>query len=262
MGSKKTLLISGASIAAGAGLVDERFDSQLWANQISKEYNLIPTNIAQIGDDNREIFFNTMLELCRNQYDYAIIQWVPIPNINIRYGLELYPTRFNLIGTREFGAINLVADQKIDINSIKRSRDYQMKFYKEHWEIRELVAYCKFIKDKMAKNTVYFLNFAMPWDQNHYFDKINWTTPCELDKFTQELLDVELRSDEDIKKLYNMIHQDYATWGPIDENDWLNLYDPLQLLQVDQVSKSDLHPGYLSQDRFSEFLINCFKKKL
>lgn len=260
MAVKKSLLISGASIAAGSGLNSEQTDSRLWANQLAKEYNLTVTNIARIGDDNREIFLNTMLALSKQQYDYAIIQWVPIPNINIRYGLELYPTRFNLIGTREFGEINLVANQKLNLESIKKSRDYQMRFYKEHWEIRELLAYCKFLRDKMPIGHTYFLNYTMPWDCNHYFTQVDWHTPSELDTFTQALLDVDLRSDDDVQKLYNMIHQDYAEWGPIDTTDWFNLYEPLKLLQVDQVSNDDYHPGYKSQDRFSEFLIPRFKK--
>lgn len=256
----KKLLISGASIAAGTGLDNERKDSKLWANQLAKEYGLSPTNIAQVGDDNKEIFFNTMLELSKNQYDYVIVQWVPIPNINIRYGLEIYPTRFNLIGTREFGEINLVSNQHLDLKSIKKSRDYQMKFYKEHWEIRELLAYCKFIKHTATTAHVYFLNYSMPWDCNRYFDVVDWTTPSELDEFTQNLLDVDLRSDNDVRKLYNTIHQDYSHWGPVNLLDWFNLYEPLQMLQVDQVSESDHHPGYLSQEIFSQFLINRFNK--
>jgi hypothetical protein len=260
MVDKKTLLVSGASIAAGSGLSAESNDTRLWVNQVATEFNFDVTNIAKIGDDNKEIFLNTMLALTLKQYDYAIVQWAPIPNINLNLGLELYSNRFNLIGTRDFGDINLVSNQQIDLKYLNKARRYQMKFYKEHWEIRELLAYCKFIKDKIDTKCVYFLNYSMPWDCNRFFDKTPWSVPSDLDKFTQDLLDVDLRSDVEIEKLYNMIHLDYSTWGPVDKTNWVNLYEPLQMLQVDQISAADHHPGYLSQDRFSKFLIDFFKK--
>jgi hypothetical protein len=88
-----------------------------------------------------------------------------------------------------------------------------------------------------------------PWPKN-YFTKKECTLPSELSEFERRILNVDTRDDEEIFKLYNKIHNDYQLYGGIHEEYWLNLYDSLRSLQIDDASSTDQHPGLLSQDVF------------
>ena len=88
-----------------------------------------------------------------------------------------------------------------------------------------------------------------PWPKD-YFTKKEFTLPSELSEFERRILNVDTRDDEEIIKLYNKIHNDYQSYGGIHEEYWLNLYDSLRSLQIDDASSTDQHPGLLSQDVF------------
>ena len=42
---------------------------------------------------------------------------------------------------------------------------------------------------------------------------------------------------------------------------WLNLYNDFKRNRLDRASKTDGHPGYLSQDRYVEMLLPLLKQK-
>jgi hypothetical protein len=245
----KKLLISGASVAAGAGLSDVDRKKFLWANQVGKESDYQVENISVIGSDNLEIFLNTSNKILDDFYDLILVQWQSIPCKNLDLGLETYNTKLNLIGTRPIWDINLYSHQKITSKTLQSCRHVLMRYYKEHWEIKELVSYCK-ILSYLANNMgtkIKFINYNLPWDQNRFFDYIEWTYPSELDEFTKSLIDVDFRDDFEIKEIYKLIHWHYAAAGPVNPVDWLNLYDPLKTYQIDSISTIDKHPGIQSQ---------------
>ena len=74
------------------------------------------------------------------------------------------------------------------------------------------------------------------------------------------MLHFDFRDDTEIKDLYDMIHSQYNQFGGIQENNWLNLYKSLVSMQVDDVSVTDTHPGYVSQNIFAEYLISQLKE--
>jgi hypothetical protein len=85
------------------------------------------------------------------------------------------------------------------------------------------------------------VNSLGPWSHS-YFEHKKIILPSDLDSYTQRLLEVDRRDDNDIFDLYNMIHTQYAEYGGIQEKYWLNLYNSLQNQRVDTVSSADFHP--------------------
>ena len=107
------------------------------------------------------------------------------------------------------------------------------------------------------KKTLICVNSLLHLSTDYFIEK-SFTAPCELSTYQQQLLSVETRDDTDIKKLYQMTHQQYQYYGGIKSEIWLNLYKSLRSLQIDVVSSEDEHPGYLSQDVYAKYLINQF----
>jgi hypothetical protein len=101
----------------------------------------------------------------------------------------------------------------------------------------------------------------LPWSQG-YFDQKKITLPSDLTEYEQDLLQAETRDDAEVLNLYNMIHSQYAQAGGIQESHWLNLYQSLRAMQIDHVSETDRHPGYLSQKKYVEYLSPILKTKM
>jgi hypothetical protein len=60
---------------------------------------------------------------------------------------------------------------------------------------------------------------------------------------------VEDRDDLEIKALYNLMHDTYEKYGGIQEQHWLNLYDPFNKHQLDFINNFlGGHPGPKSQE--------------
>lgn len=255
---RKKLLISGASIAFGAGLPDGKNSELLWGNMLAKELKSDVSNVSVIGIDNQEIFFRTCSAMFQDEYDLIIVQWQSIPVKNLMVGFETYDTSFTLCGVHRVIDLNLVSGQVMKAKKIIEFRDELMRYHKEHWEIRELVYYCN-VLSKLAKTTnsrIKFLNYNLPWKDNRYFDIKQWDVPGELDPLTLSIVDAEFRNDDEVKQLYELMHSHYSSAGNINESEWLNLYDPLKKYQIDYVSNSDKHPGIQSQEIFKNLIIS------
>ena len=257
------ILISGGSISAGYKLDHERQDPRLWVNQVLDKVDAgaDTTNISVTGSDNQEIFAATADKLLTDSYDLIIVAWQTSPRINHNFGLETYSTTAGIIAPGKCTDIGLVGGQWVSGKTLDRAREYMLKFYNYHWDIKRLVTYVNVLKRLAEPGQIVFVNYAQPWHTHRYFDANEWTVPSELDTFTQELLEADLRDDAEVHELYNMCHRQYQQAGGIQASSWLNLYTPLSTLQVDTVA-DDPHPGYLSQDKFTEYLLPILKEKL
>jgi len=253
----KSMLVCGCSFTAGTGLEFLKDDPKLWINQLTNKLGYNLTNISKIGRNNDWIFVETMLELSKHKYDAVVVAWSTIPRINVNLGLELYSTISKLDG---------VTTSDINTNTITYTKKWQKQVgdklfeaYSYHWDLLKLVKYVN-ILDSMHKN-VYFVNTYGPWP-NNFFIKQAVKKPSNLDQFTQDLLNVETRDDIEIFQLYNMIHKQYNDAGGINSDLWLNLYDSFEKNKLDIASKTDKHPGYLSNDCYTEILYPILKEKL
>jgi hypothetical protein len=265
----RRILISGASISAGSGLIAEKHNPNLFVNRLSTEVLHCTTNsidnISISGIDNKRIFTDTALNLITGNYSHALVCWQSIPRINLDIGLEKYSTTTPIISPeKQTHDINLFAKQRVSGKKITDIKQYLMRYHNLHWEILDLVKYINILKDIACAHStcLTFINHIMPWEKNMYFDRVDWTVPLELDPFSTSILQSEFRDDNEVQELYSLIHDQYESAGGINPRLWLNLYNPLRDIQIDNVSSTDSHPGVMSQEIFVKYLTPLLKNKI
>jgi hypothetical protein len=247
------ILVNGCSYTAGYGLDLEKNDPRLWVNQLFKDHEV--TNLAKSGYNNHSIFVSAAEEIVKEDYDLAVIAWSSIPRWNANLGFESYSTLTRF--TNELD-INLNPNYTISKKWLEDTGDRLRKFHNDHWDILDLVRYVN-ILIKLTNQKVVFVNGLGPWC-NNYFRYKDIVYPSELDVYIQKLLQTETRDDKEICNLYKLMHQSYANAGGIREEYWLNLYSSLRSIKIDDVSATNVHPGYLSQDLFVELFRPKIKK--
>ena len=259
MNKNPKVLIVGCSYAVGHGLDLERHDPKLWSNQLFPEAEISHT--GKSGANNNWIFLETISQLQKQYYDIVLVAWSAIPRYNFHVGLELYPVETML---RHSDDIHLNSNVTIPgkwLDSIGSSLD---KVHNDHWDLLDLIKYVNTLVELQTasrRGKLVFINSLGPWC-NNYFEYRNIQLPSDLDPYVQELLAVDQRNDKDISDLYNMIHNQYADYGGIQEKYWLNLYNSLRKQQVDTVSDTNKHPGYRSQQAYVTYLAPLLYKTL
>lgn len=252
MAVNKNILVVGCSFAKGAGLVAEDLDPKLWVNQLCDKIwpNSNVTNLAKNGANNNWIFHETMSALLLNDYDIVIVEWTAIPRFNIKVGLELYYVESLL--TPDASDININNGVTVTNKWLNSLGDNLRKIHNDHWDILDLVKYINVIL-QIHKGKTFFVNGLAPWG-SQYFTKKQIQVPSELSAFEQNMFSFNTRDDDEVFALYEMVHNQYNQYGGIHQEHWLNLYNSLLSMQVDDASETDCHPGYASQDIFTEFL--------
>ena len=246
----RKVLFAGCSFTAGWRLPGEKFYPDLWCNQLFPDHTV--TNVAWHGANNEGIFHEVCRQIRLVHYDKIVVAWTSIPRYTFNLGLELWDTSTRLVDQ----AVELIAKQTVTGEYLAATGDRLRKFHNDHWDILKVVQYVNIILDIARyhqQGRVYFINALLPWC-NDYFRRIDFERPSELDPYVQDMLQVEDRDDEQVKKLYKKIHTDYAANGGIQMGEWLNLYQSLDSIKVDTIAKHDYHPGIRSQRVFVEKL--------
>jgi hypothetical protein len=256
------ILVVGDSMTFGAGLDLESWDPKLWINQLIANtfdnYELI--NLAEIGRNNNWIFTETAHKITQEDFDLVIVGWSELSRYNFHVGLELYSTR-TMLNNMD---ININPELTVSGTWLEDTGNRLRRIYNDHWSILELVKYVNIlynVQTTIKNKKIFFVNTLSTWSDN-YFENYDFLLPGELSEFQQYILQSDTRSDFEIKEIYNMIHQQYASYGGIKEHSWLNLYQSLKQLQVDNVSMIDHHPGYTSQEVFVKTLLPKLHEKL
>jgi len=244
----------------GHGLVHESTDPDLWVNKLFSSDRYVVSNKSMTGANNHWIFLETMSSLLTEAYDIVLVGWSAIPRFNFHVGLELYSVRtmFNDLD------INLNNNITISGKWLKSIGDNLRKIHNDHWDMLDLVKYVNILillQKKINNGQVFFVNTLGPWTEN-YFTKKQINLLSDLTLFEQNLLQVTTRDDDEIFQLYDMVHEHYKIFGGIQETYWLNLYSSLRSMQTDNVSDTDFHPGYQSQEVFAQYLTPILQKKL
>ena len=258
---KKKILAVGCSMTQGHGLELEVNDPVLWVNRVFGTLGEIH-NLARSGMNNQWIFHETVGAILRtkNDYDIIVVGWSAIPRYNFHVGLELYPTVSRLTN------VDVCVNNHVTVGGSWLERigcDLKI-IHNDHWDIVDLVKYVNVLialHETSPDKQIFFVNTLSPWCQG-YFDRKQISLPSDLDQYTQGLLQVETRTDEEVLALYTMIHDHYEEYGGIRESHWLNLYDSLRSLRIDTVSKTDIHPGYQSQEKYAKYLGKTLKEKM
>lgn len=261
--TKKKILVVGCSMTRGHGLPGgESQDPKLWTNQIFDEIGKVH-NLAMTGRNNHWIFLETVSALLRkkNYYDIVLVGWSAIPRYCFHVGLELYAVHTRLIDHFD---ININNNVTFTGKWLQKVGDDLNKMHNDHWDILDLIKYVNtliMLHETSPDKKIVFVNTLSPWSRD-FFERKQISLPSDLDTYTQDLLEIETRDDNEILKLYEMIHEQYTQYGGIRQSHWLNLYDSLLSMQIDNVSEIDGHPGYQSQEKYSQFLGPILKKKL
>jgi hypothetical protein len=262
MESTIKVLAVGCSMTKGHGLKHESSDPELWVNKLfpCNKYKVI--NKSKTGVNNHWIFLETISQLLTETYDIVLVGWSAIPRFNFNVGLELYSTHTMLASAD--ASVNLNNNNTISGKWLKSIGDNLKKIHNDHWDFLDLVKYVNvliLLQEQKNNGRLFFVNTLGPWPDN-YFSKKQINLPSDLSLFEQNLLQVNTRDDDEIFQLYEMIHNHYEIYGGIRPDHWLNLYSSLRSMQIDDVSDSDKHPGYKSQNIFANYLLPVLKEKL
>lgn len=265
------VIFSGCSFTAGDGWVDssrtpDKNSLYLWTNlchtRLKKLRDLELINVGQSGASNFEIFQNTVKIISKHagEIDTLFCQWTSMPRYNFKVGLELWDTSEELYD-------NHTHDIKLS-NGEQWSREYirdltsrLLVLHHLHWEIVKVIEFSNTILNLAAAlniKHVFFVNGLCPWDQD-YFIKLHNVKPESYTPFTKkEILDIDNRSDEDIYKLYSMIHQHYCDAGGIIPDHWISL-DKSFFKQAVDTNHDNFHPGIQSNELFYQIVKRQFE---
>jgi hypothetical protein len=257
------ILIGGCSFTSGYMTPGEHANPNIWANQLAKKLNsTVVTNVSKTGANNYWIFLEIISELIKNDYDLVLVEWSAIPRYKFKIGLELYSV--DSILNQD---INVVEHQTVTKKWLMELKDRLLRIHNDHWDLLDLVKYVNTlikIQEKSCNKNIFFINGLGPWS-NEYFLKKQINLPSDLDNYTYNLLQSDLRDDEEIFKLYNMIHDHYKNYGGIHEEHWLNLYYSMNDLKIDTVGDNigggDDHPGTASQHVFADYFYQQIQEK-
>lgn len=252
-----TTIFVGCSFTKGEGLPGEKINPNLWVNQLHqsigplKETTLI--NLAEGGNSNEIIFHDAVRSLADSPKNLFVV-WTIFPRLWINPSVELYDT------TQFWGSATKLSD--ISLHQVTYSKKYltdiKNRFFDllhDHYEIVKVLEYSQTIikLSKLSNTKVYFINGLLPWDTD-YFSKQDQTIPSTTTQYTQSLLDADTRDDQEYWALYDLVHNAYNTAG-LPNNDWLNLYHGYKKHFMLDFGTDNLHPGPLSNQAFSKFLI-------
>lgn len=262
MNNINKILIVGCSMSAGSGFPQGRDAPEIWPNLLHKR--LAPsaelTNLSQTGVNNHWIANETASAIVKQSYDLVLVAWTNIPKYNIPIGLETYSVHSRLWDT----PINLNNDVTVSIEWLRELGDRLRRYHKDHWDILDLVKYVNmltYLQGTRRPNSIFFINALGPWPEG-YFDRKSFDLPSELDKYTRDMLQVDTRDDDEVHRLYTMIHDQYDQYGGILEDRWLNLYQSFRGLTIDQVTETNKHPGPRSQEFFANVVLSALENKI
>ena len=207
------------------------------------------TNVARTGSNNQWIFLETISAMLHDHYDLVLVQWSAIPRFNVKIGLELYSV-YSMLNDD----VNIVGRETIKKEWLMEIKNRLLRIHNDHWDILDLVKYINVLIELQVRSRqgkIFFINGLGPWSQD-YFEKTQISLPSDLDQFTYNLLQADIRDDDEIFKLYDMIHEHYSRYGGIQEQQWLNLYQSMSQLKIDNIEPNDNHPGLESQSLFAD----------
>lgn len=225
-------------------------------HELSQIKDLDLVNLGQGGASNAEIFKNTVNAISKYQHNITVMfcQWTSMPRYKFNVGFELWPTTESITpGGRSKADVNLSNGTKWNRKYLDNLLDRLLVLHHAHNEIINVVTYSNILQ-QLAKSfaiKLYFINGLCPWDQD-YFTRLDNVLPENYTPFTKnEILEINARSDEDIFKLYDKLHNDYDNAGGIDPTQWINLYSSMLANKID-VNYDKKHPGTQSNQLYLE----------
>ncbi len=235
------ILICGCSFSSGWGFDRGIKDKNIWPNILAKKLKAEITNCSLTGCDNTEIFLNALSAMKDHDFDIVIVQWTSLDRI---------------IMTPTAQQVTMITAE--NPHPDLRNSDYK-KFHRVFLELNGMLAHWnrfhKMVSILQNHDNVYFVNGLIPWNDK-LFDKNTTLEDCAKDEFLSSLLQLKsqwkpdggIESEWIPEPIWNTIKTQTQT---LDLEKWINLFDNLQSIQIDQISDTDQHPGIQSQKLFA-----------
>lgn len=276
----KKLIFNGCSVVSGFALdpvrpSEDAFDAEgLFVNLCHKNIrqfqDLELINLAEAGASNNDIFISTAVAICKNlsapeehKIHTVLVAWTNYPRLNISVGFELYPTYFSMSG-HEIKSDIRTNSLTVPKNVLQDLHTKLHLLHHHHEQILNVVKYTNILHTLATQQNIniYFVNLNLLFDQN-FFIKLDGpnVVPNDYTPYTKkQILNVDNRDDQEIFKLYDKMHQDYANAGGIHPEHWVNLYSPLQSLEIDKAFDNG-HPGIKSHQLFFQLIQKFFNQQ-
>lgn len=255
------VLFTGCSFVHGSGLDKEKSDPNNFVNVFTRNAfgNCDLVNEGVPGNSNLRIFLDTCQQLIQKNYNYAFVCWTSYPRNVFNLGLEEYETRRSFIPNGSSILEHNGNDISFSSKFLNNLRDKLSLIEHPHSNIVDIVRYINILKSiaDSQKTKIFFINNICQWDTD-FFTKVEDPIPSNLTAYTNKLLNSDNRDDNQIKTLYNIMHNDYTSNGSIQENLWLNLYSSFKRDHQIDIGTDKRHPGPESHKNFGNFLVSKF----
>jgi hypothetical protein len=178
-----------------------------------------------------------------------------MPRYNFNVGLELWDTTENFYNHRTHN-IKLSNGDQWSREYVNDLTDRLLVLHHLHWEIIKVVDFSNIILNiasALGVDNVFFINGMCPWDAD-YFVELHNVKPEAYTPFTKkEILNIDSRNDEDIYKLYSLIHQHYQEAGGIQQSNWISLDKSFHKQLID-TNYDNFHPGIQSNELYYQII--------
>ncbi len=267
------IIVGGCSITSGVGFnkddigSDDKDNPNLWVNlcceNIPEFKNLELLNISTGGSSNQKIFSSIVEAISQNtDIEYIVCAWTSMPRYNFNIGFELYDTEEGFHPNRHH-VRDYHLNQGIFTDSYLRNIATRfLTLHDLHYEIVHLLRFINIITNLAShKGTkIINVNACCPWDDQFFKVLPDNCNPLDYTAFTQDILKISNRDDDEILQLYRKQHEQYNSYGGIREHTWVNLYNSFQSEYID-TNYDDLHPGVESNQRYFQ-LVQQYMQKL
>jgi hypothetical protein len=237
------ILVSGCSLSVGYGFASSRNDSKIWPNLLGKHLNAEVTNVSIPGYDNPGIFLNAINKFSKTDYDLILIQVTSLNRLVVSPNMH---SKINLMAPVDLNLWKGRIDKK-DYDTFCKNLVWLNRNF-EHWN--RLANIIITVQNLVEQGyNIKFVNGLLNWDQSFFQNTSS--------KFSDQILDVDELPDEDIQQGLDIINQDKQE---INLDLWINPFEPLFKLKVDNASSTDIHPGVNSQKIFSDLIVNYLQQ--
>lgn len=260
------VIFDGCSVTSGTGLdknnstAEFRDSPELWVNLCHKNIPQFATldliNQSKGGSSNQTIFNRVVESISKyDDIEYIVCAWTSVPRYNFNIGFELY-------NTEEVFHPNRQTVRSHQLNQCDYTDSYLRKIalrfltlHDLHYEIVHLLKFINIITNLSNRHgiTLINVNALCPWDDQFFKVLPDTAKPSDYTEFTQEILNISNRDDEEILNLYHLQHEQYNNYGGIRNHTWVNLYNSFLKETVDY-NYDDLHAGVESNKIFFDLV--------
>ena len=260
------IIFGGCSITSGSGLNSDAIESNdkdnpnLWVNLCHKNIpefrNLKLLNISKSGSSNQTIF-NSIVEAIsqNNDIEYIVCAWTSVPRYNFNIGFELYDTEKVFYPNRPQVRDHNLNQGNFTDGYLRKVSTRFLTLHDLHYEIVHLLKFINVITNLASHKGAKIINVnaLCPWDDQFFKALPDNCKSSDYTKFTNIILNVSNRDDDEILKLYHKQHEQYDSYGGIQEHTWVNLYNSFLDERID-TNYDGCHPGIESNQRYFQLV--------